>query len=244
MDLSKFLSPALGSVLSLSLLKKANPVLKSFISYGTAAGYGADQILDFIRRKVEGGSYTEERNRLERGIREGTLRPDEKAAASEIERRERPVNILQKGASIGTGIGAGFLGSPGAEEEYLQEADASPGLSPSPSPIQKDLEKDIALQNEKSFDVSRVGEDFPQLLEAVKKLLGQGMDLSTAIARVRRSPFLSPLVKRIEDAGVDFMEYVQNALGHQGQMNKPSSNETSNFLQGLQELSERLKGLQ
>lgn len=110
MSLFAMLSPHLSSAIAIAGLSRMNPQLQKFIAYGTAAGYGTDEILSFLREKMESQGYTALKGKLESGAREGTLRPDEMATRERIRQEELAPDIAQGALSTAAGLSGGLLG--------------------------------------------------------------------------------------------------------------------------------------
>lgn len=96
-------------------LGKVNPKMSDFIYKSIGAGYGADQILDFIRNKLEPEGQQREEGRLRSKEAQGSLRPDEKISLDS----RRDTDKLQSTVSAGAGLVAGALGVPGGTEETI-----------------------------------------------------------------------------------------------------------------------------
>lgn len=79
-SVKKLLDSGVPAVLGLQTLARMHPSLSSFITTTTAAGYGADAIMQFIRDKFENPGKSQYRQSVERGAERGTLRPDEMGA--------------------------------------------------------------------------------------------------------------------------------------------------------------------
>lgn len=111
MGLFSLVSPYLGSALAVAGLGKLDPTLQKFFGYGAAAGYGTDQILDFLRSRMEGEGHAALKNKLEEGSQEGTLRPDERASKERMRQNQIGPDIAQGAIAAGAGLGAGIAGA-------------------------------------------------------------------------------------------------------------------------------------
>ena len=96
--------PFLNKIVPISLaakgLEKVNPKMKSFFSGALAAGYTADQAMDFLRQQFSGSEDQSS----------GSLRPDEEAGMNRRKFEEAPSRLAQ---GLGT-LAAGALGGAGA----------------------------------------------------------------------------------------------------------------------------------
>ncbi len=103
-----FLNRLLPTKLAYDALQKANPKLKKFATGAIAAGYTIDQTMDFLRDK-----FTPEQTEDFGG------RPDEKAAARQVENSKQLPKALMKGASLAGGAlgGLAAIGMDGNEDQ-------------------------------------------------------------------------------------------------------------------------------
>ena len=118
------------SYLAAKGLERLNPRLKDFITGASAAGFATDQIIDYIREESESPGQRGEKARLERGRAQGTLRPDERAAQTQIAQAELPGAVAQKGVALGAGLLTGGLGDIGAQAVQGMNAGPSPQQPP------------------------------------------------------------------------------------------------------------------
>lgn len=110
--------------LALKGVQKADPKLKSFVKGSIAAGYGANEIIDFLRGKADS---TAEYETLEKGRRKGSL-PIQKATASDVKRGKDKAKGLQNVIAGGAALLGGAAGATipalasllGGEEEKEQ----------------------------------------------------------------------------------------------------------------------------
>lgn len=132
MGIFAFLNPVIGSALAIKGIEKLDPTMKKFFGYGTAAGYGTDQILDFLRSKAESEGYKGLKSKLSEGEAQGTLRPDERATKERIRRAELPADIAQGALSTAAGVAGGLIGAaiPGKPKN---QAEAGEPVVPSTS---------------------------------------------------------------------------------------------------------------
>lgn len=123
MSIMALLNPIIGSVLAMKGLEKIDPSMKKFFGYGAAAGYGADQMMDFLRSKAESEGYKGLKSKLAESEQQGTLRPDEAATKERIRQAELPANIAQGALSTAAGLAGGLLGArAGAKVKEAPEA--------------------------------------------------------------------------------------------------------------------------
>ncbi len=230
MSITSLISPYLGTALSIEALKKFSPQVKNFIGYGLAAGYGTDQILDFMRSKMESESFGAEKERLEKGVQQGGLRPDEQAASAQISENERLPNLIEGGAKLagrvaGGALGSGLLGGIGDNEESpVQDQNPQPATpNPIASQEPQQLQKPPKQQQEKGFL-----DQFPQLMQAAQKGLQEGLSPENVYQALMKHPSYSGLVKKYEESeGRSFLENIYEISGQKGQsgQNQPSSSQ-------------------
>lgn len=111
--------------LAMKGLEKVDPRLKSFIGTAVGFGYGANEIIDFLRSKAQTASQKETRRDLEERAARGAIRPDEAANLARLEQDEMPGDVLQ---ALGS-AGAAALGGMGASALSAGSRAASPALN-------------------------------------------------------------------------------------------------------------------
>src|ERR1051325_4367743 len=93
-----FLSKLIPSGLAFKGLNKVNPRIGKYLAGATAAGYGAEEALDYLRNQF--GVETQE-----------GLRPDEQAAEARVRQTGQLPKAVGKAAQIGAGVaGIGAVG--------------------------------------------------------------------------------------------------------------------------------------
>lgn len=123
--IAPFLSRALPVSLGLKGLSKTDPRIQRFVGYATSAGFGADQIMDYLRSKLENPQDQATRSQMESDEAQGRLRPDERANLSMIRESQRPKDIAQTGLSAAVGLGGGVLGADQESEEAIDPKELS-----------------------------------------------------------------------------------------------------------------------
>lgn len=249
-----YLNPLIGGSLAIGLLNKLNPRMKDFIQYGIAAGYGTNEILDFLRNKIEGPTSVAEENRLEQGMAEGTLRPDEKAAYTERKVRNRPLDIAQAVAPLAGGITAGLL-SRGLGD--AQQTEAIPGNIGNgknegigeaqsmsiPNPLSKEGISEDLKKIESTQPASQAFEEnFSHLFDRVREGLENGISPEDIYETLKKRPLYRPLVASFEKKeGRTFLERIYEIAGMQRR--NQGSGQKEQFLSGLNQLSQMLQGM-
>jgi hypothetical protein len=114
---------ALGSGPVLKALGKFIPGIGSFVSGAYTAGYAADQILDFVKDKLESPAQRRNKAQLESRAEQGVARADEKANLSQMEQQQSPANALMGLGNLAA-QGAGGAASAGASAAQQQQEQA------------------------------------------------------------------------------------------------------------------------
>lgn len=107
------LNRAVPPYLAIKGLGKIDPRLEKFATGAALGGYGADAILDFLRNKFDTAANKSERERLEIGASQGTLRPDEMASRETMARTRGIGDTIQSALSLAAGGAGGVLASKG-----------------------------------------------------------------------------------------------------------------------------------
>lgn len=194
-----FLNKLIPTGLAFKGLGKVSPKIGKYLSTATAAGYGAEEALDYLRQQLGGESPDK------------NLRPDEQAANARVGQGAQIPNAIGKAAQIGlgaTGIGtAGHVigslfgaGQGGPEEGNQPQASQIPS-QPSEQPKQV------------SPDQVNIAQYSPDLLAFIEHWLGQGEDPATAASVAKNNPknyskFKRAIDKIEQDTGVDFVELI------------------------------------
>jgi hypothetical protein len=115
-----FLNKALPMGIASQGLSKIDPRIKNFIQSSLAAGYTMDTVLDFVRDKFQGEKSKQIKSSLQQRESSRQARPDEKAALSRIRQSSEPGDILQAGAGLVSGLGAGYFGADEGQDQQMQ----------------------------------------------------------------------------------------------------------------------------
>lgn len=139
--------------LALKGLEKIDPRLKTFFSGAFAAGYGADEAMNFLRSKFE----SPESERLEEGAKKGSLRPDEAAGLQAVRKSKNVSENIQKGVALGAGAAGGIAsllsgkGSQAIKPEVLPALKGKPkqlGAGKAPLQIEEKLRAKVPAEGE------------------------------------------------------------------------------------------------
>jgi hypothetical protein len=106
-------------------LEKIDPRMKSFIGAAGAFGYGANEIISYLRSKTHTASQQANRQNLEESVARGTARPDEAANLERLNQSEIPGDILQSAGALGAGA-LGGLGAAGRVPQAAAQMAQSP----------------------------------------------------------------------------------------------------------------------
>lgn len=154
-------------------LEKINPKMKSFFSGALAAGYTADQAMDFLRDQF---SPSQEKAT-------SSLRPDEESAINRKEYEEAPSKVAQglgtlAAGSLGGLAGAALTGAGKLAEENNQTSE--PERSIQPGAFLEFIKKN------------------PELGSYLDSLMQQGADPVQAAMKAKKHRKFAPLVQSIE----------------------------------------------
>src|SRR5277367_2371932 len=90
-------------------MEKINKNFSNFFANAAAAGYGTNEVVNFMKNIFTNPSSSSEKNRLKQGSEQGTLRPDEASALQTIHQSETPERLVKGAAKAIAGLGsAGF----------------------------------------------------------------------------------------------------------------------------------------
>lgn len=245
MSIAPLLSKLIPAPLAIKGLSKLNSKVGKFIFDATAYGYGADQILDYLRNQFEGTHQTQERSRLESGP--PSLRPDELSSLEQMKQREAPSRLLQKGIATAAGLSGGLGGMEENEIENQQPKEVSRS-APQVTPIQ---EEQMDAPKGTQIPQGILEALSPKLKQFVEDRISKGNPLAR-IADLAKAHFFEEINSLQEESGMAFADLLESLYGKQretsrvlGLKNQPSEeiNQAKNaFLQGLQQLNKSLGG--
>lgn len=219
--IKSLINPLVPIGLAVKGLEKINPKMKAFFGGATAAGYSANEAMDFLRSEF-GSKQNQFGNR-----------PDEEAAMNRSE-HERAPERLAKGAAIGAagilgGIGGAALGGLAAGSDEQQ-----PTQQQSTNPFQEFISQNPELggflQKEISSGISP--SDAAMKAKGIKKFRESIASIEDEVGQ----PFESLLGQLFQ--GSQAKPQSQSSP----QQAKGSSPAMTNFMQALQEFK-RLSGL-
>ena len=113
----------LGSCTILKAIGKFVPGIGQFVSGAFTAGYAADQILDFVKDKLESPAARRNRMQLQSRAEQGVARPDEQASLSQMEQQRAPMEALGGLGKLGAqAIGGVASARAGAAQQANDQA--------------------------------------------------------------------------------------------------------------------------
>lgn len=186
-----FLKASIPYALAVKGLEKVDPRMKNFFTQAAAAGWGANEALDFLRNKFEGSGNKNERSRLETGSEKGTLRPDEAAGLAQIEQRERPMDLAQKGLAGAVGIGAALAGRENKTDSPKERNDQSEQQSLQP------IERVPDRINGTAF--AKFIAEFPALGKFLDEGIAKGIPIAQLVASGRQKRLLKGQIQHVEE---------------------------------------------
>jgi len=223
MGLYSMISPHIGSMLAVAGLSKLNPTMQKFIGYGAAAGYGTDEILDFLRSKMESQGYGALKGKLQEGEASGTLRPDERATKERMRQTEMAPDIAQAALSTGAGLAGGLLGKGFSKISGSQQNPSSQQSANPQTPIAPQAQG--TPQQQQSQPRQPSPEDFleqysPELAKAVHMRVQQGSLPKDVAFRLKNKPgTLKNAINLLEqDTKRDFEDVIGQIYGQEETM--------------------------
>lgn len=173
-----FLSPYIPIGLAMKGLEKISPKMKSFFGGSLAAGYTANEAMDYLRKEFSSQGQKETRSIDE------NARPDELAAKARLSHEEQPSRIAQ---SVGA-AGLGALGGVGAA--------ALTGATQAANQISDQPEAKQASQHPGGF-LEFIKQN-PELGSYLDSLMQKGADPIQAATQAKQHRKFRPLVESIE----------------------------------------------
>ena len=230
-------------------MAKINENFSNFFAKATAAGFGTNQIVSFMQDIFSNPSAQAEKKRLNKGVSEGTLRPDEEAAAQSIHRAEGPERALKRGAGLAAtagGIGLGVAQLPGL---IKKGAGILGGLLNQGKQSQEQQNQTNEQEPKQPGGFQEFIKQNPELGAYLDSLMQKGLDPVKAASEAKKNRKFGPLVQSIEgQMGQSFEDMIsqlfQGSQGN-GQNTSQSGNATpamTQFMAALQEFKKLRSG--
>lgn len=108
--MAPYLKQGIGATVALSGLQRVDPKIKRFIEGSVVAGYGADNIIEFLRNQTVSEGKRAGESRLQERTAQGTARPDEMATNETFSQGRKGRDLAGQAAGVAGGIG-GLLAS-------------------------------------------------------------------------------------------------------------------------------------
>ncbi len=197
-------------------LERISPKIKSFLGGATAAGYSANEAIDFLRNQFSGPQMKEPG---------AGARPDEKAAFNRREHEETPQKVAQGIAATGA---AGLGGLAGAALTGTSQAENL--ISASPQAEQKSSQPGGFLEFIKQN---------PELGSYLDSLIQKGMNPMQAATEAKKHRKFGPLVQSIEgQMGQSFEDLLSQLFqgSQQNGQNTTQSGGDSELIAALQQI--------
>jgi hypothetical protein len=158
--------------LALRGLSKISPQLANFATTSLSAGYGADQILDYLRDRTAAPGDLNESERLKKGEESGSLRPDEKRSLAKRKQNEVGKTI----ASAGIGLATGLAGMGGGEPQQIQGTPQQPTsqpqqVQPPPSPKKMSVGDQEEQRYQQYYGQKQNNQTDAAIMEVLNKIL-------------------------------------------------------------------------
>lgn len=238
-------------------LEKIDPRMKSFIGAAGAFGYGANEIISYLRSKTHTASQKANRANLEESVARGTARPDEAANLERLNQSEIPGDILQGAGALGAGA-LGGLGASGALSAAQQAV--APGVQAAASRVGKVASQPIAHQGAKNtIPAQSLGSraaqgapaapdvflrKHPELGRFLENRINQGIDPMTASKQAKTVKALQPKIRDIEQSMGQPLESLVSQVfgGGQAQGRQAPSQAQSALLEAINQTKSLLGG--
>ncbi len=208
MSIAPLLSKLIPAPLAIKGLSKLNSKVGKFIFDATAYGYGADQILDYLRNQFEGTHQTQERSRLESGS--PSLRPDELSSLEQMKQREAPSRLLQKGIATAAGLSGGLGGMEENEMQNQQPKEVSRSTT-QVTPLQEEQMEPPQKRQSPQGILEALS---PQLKQFVEDRISKGGPLNR-IAALAKSHFFDEVNQIQQESGMEFSDLLESLYGQE-----------------------------
>ncbi len=242
---------------------KVAPKYASFLGNASAAGYGSNEILNFLKSKFSSKNEkeAEDHAQLERRKEGGNARADERAASTLQTQRSDSRDLLSKGASAIGNIGAAALGGAaipaamqginsflGQREDQQQPQQDQAQPTQQAQPINKAPSNGQATptgqpnHNPASSFISQ----FPELAKYIESEIAKGASPQEAASTARARKLLRPIIDKIESGiGEKFEDLISRLYPGKVKETSGSSNqknESEDLGAALRDLISMIKG--
>lgn len=211
----------------LNTLKKVVPHLNPFFSAASAAGYGASQIISFLRHRVENPNQAATQRNLEQREGQNLITGAEQSLLEAQRASNQPWDLAESlPRAIGAGVGAlgaisgAFKGQPKEKQQAEQPTDprveqvqrAQGGLdmrnaeqrtprpgqaTVQPTPAQNPQPVMQPVSDNQFFD--HFLSQYPQLGQFIQKQISANKTPEETYTLLKKSPLYSGVVKRLEE---------------------------------------------
>jgi hypothetical protein len=210
-------------------LQKVNPKLKRFLGTSAALGYGANEIIEFLREKAQSVGERQFRSSLQERVSNGMARPDEGANLERLNQSALPGNLLQGAAA--SGIGAlGGLGAAGMINK---------GAKSTITPLIEQTTPQAS--GEEKPGIENLFKQYPQLGKAINAEMSKGSPIEIAAREVKKKKLLKPIISKIENqVGQPFEDVVSQLFYGFGERQQPSASSSGAGQQRLDAVLSRI----
>lgn len=200
-----FLNSIIPTGLAFKGLSKINPKIGKYLAAATAAGYGADEAIGYLRDQL-GGEDNQQ-----------GLRPDEQAANSRVSQSGQIPKAIGKAAQIGASA-AGYGLAASAVPEVIgglfggQEEQA-------PSPEKQQVPSQPSQQEGQNFQSAQqqnpIAQYSPELFQFIEQHIQSGRSPleAGALARLPGNKFDRIISKIERDSGMKFSDILEKIYG-------------------------------
>lgn len=238
------LNKLIPSSLAVKGLSKINPKLATFVTDSLAAGYTADNVLDYLRNRLTSSGEQMEKQRLEGA---SSLTPQERNILHKRNQEAGAGKLAATAIGLGTGLSGlardeeqdQSMQTQGAQSPQMLQRQQPPAFSQQPpalpqkpqTPSNRNSAEFNALnQPQQSIHPLQAFEmNYPVLAQGLFDTIQQGVGPGEAAKILKNSTALGSQVKQVEkDTGRKFVDYVAelfrgNQQPEQGRQPHPNS---------------------
>lgn len=227
-------------------LSKIDPRLSAFAQNSLAAGYTAENVIDYLRDRMSPEGDKMESQRLETGASRGNLTSQEEAALGKRRQEGGLGKMIGAGVGLATGLGS-LAGS--------QEQPTPPPFRGNPTPPEVPLGERQAFNEERATELEQgynenqqqvqgqsgqqiqnpIEQMAPALHQFILKSLSQGQNPQAALALAKIQGFDKMISQISKSIGIDLFNAIDQIYGQSKTALQPSAQTQSP--QGQQQLT-------
>ena len=213
------LSNLLPAAISVKGLSRIDPRFSKFIYNALSSGYGAENVVDYLRDRMAPEGDKMENERLEQGSQQGSLTSQERVALAKRRQEKGTGKAIAAGVGILSGLG-GLSGGGQQQEQAPQQAQSNNATS-----VGQMQNQPPAIPEKQLDPISTLRKFSPNLAAFISTNVQQGKDPKTAaILAAISDKFNDPIKKIQKQTKENFEDYVDSLFGSQSQ-GQPDQNQ-------------------